>query len=31
MIDWLIFGVAMIPFILIGTALVIEAVDEYRR
>lgn len=30
MINWLIFGVAMTPFILITVALIIEAIDEYR-
>jgi|LakMenE18May11ns_1017448.scaffolds.fasta_scaffold9943633_7 hypothetical protein len=30
MIEWLVFGVVMIPFIAVSIALIIECIDEYR-
>lgn len=30
MIDWLIFGVAMMPFICFAYVAIVECIDEYR-
>jgi hypothetical protein len=31
MVEWLVFGVVMIPFIAVTVALIVECIDEYRK